>query len=375
MNDRVVHVITGLDIGGAERALFNLLNSLTAKERAACMVISLTSEGVYGPAIQELGIRVEALYIGRNLSALFSAGRLRKLIRQISPTVIVSWMYHANIMAWLASRCMACSPRLIWNIRHSLYSLADERPLTRWVIRAHRWVGNSVWTIVYNSHVSCQQHGAFGIQSQRCMVIANGFDLDRWRPDPNDRGDVRAELHIPAGSPVVGHVARYHPLKDQKVFLEAMRCVMVKNPIVHLILVGRNVDPSNPALADYFDLLPMERVHVLGERFDVERLMRAMDVFCLSSRSEAFPNVIGEAMASGVACVVTDAGDSGYIVGESGRVVPVGDANALAVGIASFVSMKAEFLEHLGMTARLSIEQRFGIGKTAASYRSLILNE
>lgn len=375
MTKRVVHVITGLGVGGAERALFNLLNASMPEERAHVRVVSITSTGVYGPAIEALGVAVEVLGLGRKPATWGGLRKLWVMLRRDAPDVIVSWMYHANIMAWLFSRFLPASLPVIWNIRHSLYALDDEKPLTRWVIRAHRWCRRDISAIVFNSRLSERQHTLFGIRARHTVVIPNGFDLDRWRPDAEQRVNVRRALEIPDRARVVGHVARYHPLKDQVTLLKALSIVMRNCPDSHCVLVGRQLDGENPVLKPYFAALPAHRVHVLGERLDVDKLMNAFDVFCLSSCSEAFPNVLGEAMASGVVCVATDTGDARDILGETGCIVPVGDSAALAAGLEIVLSMGDIELAQAAQAARASIVQRYGIARTVAAYRALMETE
>jgi glycosyltransferase involved in cell wall biosynthesis len=369
---RIVHVISGLGVGGAERALFNLLSALSPDERTTSTVFSLTSLGTYGPKIEGLGISVQVLGLGRNPTTWLGLLALRKHLRHEAPEVLVSWMYHANIVAWLASRWLSEAPLLVWNIRHSLYDLNEEKPLTRWVIRAHKWLNDGVGAIIYNSQLSRHQHTEFGIYAAESMVIPNGFDTVTWHPDANDRAALRQILGIPLDARVVGHVGRYHALKDQANLLEAMRLVMQRHTNVHLLLIGREVGPTNPILKEYFEHLPLDRVHALGECLDVHLLMRVMDVFCLSSRSEAFPNVLGEAMSSGVVCTTTDAGDARLIVGETGHVVPIRDGRALAQSLLELVEKDGEELISLGIKARQRIVQNFSMDETLRAYRRVI---
>jgi len=229
-----------------------------------------------------------------------------------------------------------------------------------------------VSAIVFNSYLSRDQHVAFGIDSTKCVVIPNGFDTTVWCPDKNERATVRQTLGIPCNARVVGHVGRYHPLKDQATLLGAMQTVMLRHPNVYLLLIGRDVSPDNSNLKEYFDRLPMDRVYVTGERLDVPCLVRAMDVLCLSSRSEAFPNVLGEAMACGVVCVTTDAGDARVIVGETGLVVPIGDHNALARALSEVIGKDESELKSLGSRARDRITQHYSITEAASTYQNLL---
>ena len=121
-------------------------------------------------------------------------------------------------------------------------------------------------------------------------------------------------------------------------------------------------------------LIPVElcnRFHLLGERTDVPELMCAMDIFCLSSWSEAFPNVIGEAMATGLSCVATDVGDSKIIVGDTGVIVPARDEKELVSGIDELLKLPQQERQALGENARARIEDNFTLSAIVERYSSL----
>ena len=174
-------------------------------------------------------------------------------------------------------------------------------------------------------------HGEFGYQVDKIQVIPNGFDLHRFAPDAQARSGLRGELGVGPATPLVGMVARYDPQKNHLGFVAAAACLRSLCPEVHFVLAGAGVDENNQALmagiASHSGLVPT--FHLLGRREDIPRLMAALDVLVSPSSGEAFPNVLGEAMATGVPCVVTDVGDSAEIVGATGRVVPVGDMTLL----------------------------------------------
>ncbi len=164
---------------------------------------------------------------------------------------------------------------------------------------------------------------------RRIERIDNGFDTQIFHPDVEDRRAVRTELGLGDETPLIGHVARFHPVKDQATLVEAMFLVVKNHPEAVLAMVGDALDPDNAELARLTEPL-RGSVQLLGRRDDVPRLMRAFDVAVLSSAGEALPLVIGEAMASGVPFVSTDVGDARQVIGDSGRIVPVGDPIALA---------------------------------------------
>ena len=261
----------------------------------------------------------------------------------------------------------------MWNIRHSLYKLAHEKLMTRQVVRLNSFFSGSPDTLLYNSQLSRQQHESFGFNAIRGQVIPNGINLQLFCFSEEARNRVRTELAIPADALVVGHVARYHPMKDHPNFLLAAVAVISHYPGTHFILSGRNVSPANNDLTRLIPNKLRDRFHFLGERTDVNELMSAMDIACSSSYSEAFPNVVGEAMAASLPCVVTDVGDSALIAGETGMVVPPRDNIALAAGMESLLALSLPERQELGVRARKRIEDNFALAAIVKQY-SLLYN-
>lgn len=365
----LLHIITGLSIGGAERALYNLLSGGGARHFDS-IVISLQDEGSYGARIRALGVPVHTLKINHGPfmpSALF---RLRSLVRRIQPQVIQGWMYHGNLAASLAAKLAPQRPPVVWNIRHSLYDLAHEKLFTRQIIRCNRLFSRHANTIIYNSRLSREQHQAFGFASARGQVIPNGFDTTVLKPMPECRASIRRTLGISDDKLVVGHVARYHPMKDHEGFLRAAITVAEQRPDVLFLMAGREASLDNPSLSGIVPPQLSDRFVCLGERSDVYDLMQAMDIFCQSSWSEAFPNVLGEAMAFAVPCVATNVGDSADIVGDSGRVVPPNNPAALADAVLELLALPGERRAALGRSAKKRIEENYELSRIVENYRT-----
>jgi glycosyltransferase involved in cell wall biosynthesis len=367
---RVFHVITGLSTGGAERALYNVLTGFSGKLDSA--VISLTDEGTYGQRIRQLGVPVYTLGMRAGLPSLSALLKLRSLIRQLQPDVIQGWMYHGNLAAWLARRFAPGRPALAWNIRHSLYSLEAEKKLTQKVIKGNRRLSGSVDALLYNSRLSRQQHENFGFCADIGRVIPNGFDLDIWKPRPEpEKRVIRGREKIPGQALVIGHVARFHPMKDHAAFVRAAVRVVESCSDVHIVLVGRDVNRNNTSLVQLVPQALQHRFHWLGERHDIPALMPMLDVFCQSSWSEAFPNVLGEAMACGVPCVATDVGDSALVVGDTGVVVPPRNDAELYSALMDMVNRGPEARASLGQAARRRIETEFSLDAVVNQYMNL----
>ena len=207
--------------------------------------------------------------------------------------------------------------------------------------------------------------------SDNGQVIPNGFDLTVLGPDALVRRAVRAALGIPEDALVVGHVARFHPMKDHPRFVRAAVRVAQSRTDVHFVLVGRDVVAANTSLSSNVPESLSACFHWLGERDDVYDLIRAIDVLCLSSMAEAFPNVLGEAMAAGVPCVATDVGDSAFIVGDTGVVVPSEDDDMLFDGLLTLLDKTPTARSALGRAARSRIETYFGLPAVVDQYAAL----
>ena len=371
---RILHCITDLSTGGAEQALYNVVaGGLGSHHETA--VISLQGEGSLGGPIRGLGVAVYTLGMRSGWPSLRGLIRLRRVVEVVQPDIVQGWMYHGNVAASLAARLSGCGPAVAWNVRQSLYNLSREKLLTRQVVRANRAMSANASLIIYNSHLSRHQHEAFGFERSRAQVVPNGFDLERVRPDEAMGSAVRAEMGFPVAAPVVGHVARFHPMKDHASFLRAAVRVAQKDPQARFLLIGREVSLDQPSLKGIVPPEFLERFVFTGERSDAQRLMQSMDVLAASSAwGEAFPNVLGEAMACGVPCVTTDVGDSAAIVGDSGIVVPPSDPEALANGLQALLKKRDEERRALGRSARARIESHFSLPSVVERYADLYGN-
>lgn len=370
---RILHVITGLGVGGAERALYNLLSGGLA-ERFDCAVLSLRDEGAFGAPIRQLGVPVSILGICRRLPGPGALLRLRQLVRTFRPDVIQGWMYHGNLCAIVAS-LMADQPQsVVFNIRCSWIS-EHENLFNRLLIRANGLSSARTSKIIYNSQNAREEHEHHGFSAHNSLVIPNGFDTDIFKPDARAKHKMRSELEIPQSAFVFGSVARYHPMKDHWNFLRAAISVLRDRHETYVILIGHGITPENKALTAGIPVHLTDRFRFLGEKANILPYLRVMDVFCLSSSfGEGFPNVICEAMSCGLPSVVTDVGDCDVIVGDTGIVVPPKDSDSLAEGLLQLSCRDAKALSVLAKAARTRIKVKFSIATMVEDYIRMYLN-
>ena len=378
---RIAHVVPSLDIGGAEMALLRLVGSLDP-DRFRSTVITLGEPGTLAPRFREYGIEVMSAGFGRGFRGFVGPLALRRLLSALgdcAPDIVHGWMYHGNLAAWAGQRLAAPRAALVWSIRQSLATIEHEPRPTRVVIRLGAYLSSRADQIVSNSRRAVGHHVAFGYDESHFVVIPNGFDTQRFQPDAQARRTVRAELKIPEDALVAGMIARMHPMKRHDLFLDALAELRRRGHRVHALLAGSGTDPRTSALVrQILERGLGDQIHLLGERRDVPRLMAALDVLVSASGwAEGFSNSIGESMACGLPCIVTDVGDSAEIVGETGIVVPTGDASALTEALAEFAILPKEERRSLGLRARARIEthyaQQRSTGTTAALYESLLM--
>lgn len=362
---RLVHVLPGLRVGGAERALERLLRAGLSRAYET-HVISMGGDGEMRRALEAAGAQV---HWRRSRSTLGAPAFLYARLRQLRPDIVQAWMYHANLATAIGRVLCILNAPVVWNIRQSLAAPSKDRPRTRAVIRAGALVARASEAIVYNSALARAHHEAIGYPTERGVLIPNGF-LPPAPPDPRATVNLLAALEIPTGSPVVIHVARFHPVKDHRTFVQAAVRIAAIAPEPIFVMVGRDVEWSN---GDLIADIPAEyrtRFRLLGERQDIAQLLRASDIFVLTSLAEAFPNALGEAMAAGLACVATNVGDVRQLISGHGRVVAPGDVEAVISAVLDYVTDEAA-RHRDGAHASTHIAGEYGLEAAVSRYTAL----
>lgn len=364
----VVHIISGLGHGGAETVLHRLLTAAIQNDRHC--VISMGDAGVFGPRLREAGIAVYTLDMKSPMGAAKGLWRMHQLLRQLKPDVVQTWMYHADLIGGVVAR-LAGIRAVAWGIRNSG---ADLHKSSR-SARALSWLCARVSRLVPGVIVACadnaaQRHQQWGYRADRMLVIPNGYDLTCWQPDPAARAALRAEWGWTENESIVGSVARWNPLKDHANLLAAFALSAQHNPSLRCVLIGHGIEASN---ADLMALITrhgiVDKVKLLGRRDDVPRLMNGLDIHVLSSLAEGFPNVVAEAMATGVACVVTDVGDAARIVGDTGWVAAPQNPLALSQALDQAVAhLGTEQMEERLLKARDRVARLFSLEAMVNAY-------
>jgi glycosyltransferase involved in cell wall biosynthesis len=358
-------------MGGAERMLSRLVVASQRRGMEHC-VISLKDRGSYGDDIISSGARVHELKQNPSISALAAIPRLTSLLRQEKPDVLMTWLYHADLLG-TAAGFLANVPRLYWNLRCSDMDFSSYSWSTGLLVKILAASSKRPDAIVANSNAGRKVHQKLGYRPRTWLEIPNGFDLEQLLPSPTARGKLYAELNIPGDALVVGNVARLDPMKDHATLLDAFAQVARTNLNAHFVLAGLNVTAKTPAIARAGALPELAgRIHALGIRSDVPDLLPAFDLYVQSSAfGEGFPNVVGEAMACGVPAVVTDVGDAAAIVDDTSRIVAPGNAVDLAKAISDFLNQAPESRRKAGQDARERIALNYRLEDIVATYEAL----
>ena len=327
---RVLHVISGLGLGGAEAMLFRVVtHPSTVEHRVVC----LSGPDWYSRELQRCGVEVEHLNINAGSNGLAATARLFRLIRRSGADVVQGWMYRSNLLAALAAKTKGIPS--VWGIHNSsLEPLSFRAKL--WVYASGAVAGWAPSYVINCSNRSARLHEALGFGRAPGRVVHNGHQSEIFFPDEAVRARVRGELGIGPGTFLLGSVARWHVQKDHPNLLAAMRILKERGVTdFKCLFVGHEMNEENGAMVEAIAREGLQQsVIALGPRGDVPDIMRALDVHVLAScGGEAFPNVVAEAMLCGTPCVVTDVGDAAFMVEQNGWVAPPRDPAALASGI------------------------------------------
>lgn len=327
-----MHVITGLDNGGAEAVLYRLIKDDKADNHH---IISLLDLGYYGDRLMAAGISVKTLNMPRGQITLRGLCKLFSLIHRIKPDVVQTWMYHADLIGGLCSR-IAGIRKVIWGVHNSNLDPDKFKLSTRIVARLCALTSSIIpFEIICCSETAKCFHSEFGYNNNKMIIISNGINLNEFKPNDFLRDKIRSELSIDPPAVLIGMVGRWDSIKDHANLIAALgKLMLVNTKPWYCILVGSGMTEENSELVHLLDKHNVtDRIKLLGPRIDIPAVMNALDLHVLSSSGEAFGNVTVEAMACGVPAIVTSVGAGEFIVKDTGWIVPPSNAVALVGAI------------------------------------------
>jgi glycosyltransferase involved in cell wall biosynthesis len=369
----VLFLIRSLTTGGAQRQLIELVKNLD-RSRVAVTVVTFYDGGALRPELERVeGVRLVSLHKRGRWDVLPFLYRLWSVVRRVKPRIIHGYMGTANelssLMAWLQGA------RAVWGVRASDMDLALYGRVPAWGFRVGAWLSRSADLIVVNSTSGMRHHVAQGYEGRRMVVVPNGIDTGRFRPDRAAGRGLRAAWGVGERERLIGLVARLDPMKDHPTLLRAAALLAGERPDVRFVCVGDGPAGYRAGLEALSGELGLGgRLIWAGPCADMVAVYNALDLATSSSAfGEGFSNAVAEGMACGVPCVVTNVGDSAAVVGDCGRTVPPKDPEALRRAWADVLRLPGDDYLDLGGRARERIVTEYGVRRLAGRTESLLL--
>lgn len=364
---RILFLARSLNYGGSERQLVALAIGLH-QEGQSVAVATFYPGGPFQHSLESAGVSVSSLGKHSRWGLVGFVWRLIRLVRRVRPKILHGYLGTSNILA-VCLKPFCPGMKVIWGVRASNMEL--ER--YGWLDRLLYWIecrlSQCADVIIVNSHVGLDYAVSHGFPREKMVVIANGIDTERFYPDRHARARVREMWGIRAEAYLIGLVGRLDPMKGHMTFVRAAAVLMTQRPDVRFVCVGDGPELYQRRLVALTEELGLkDRLHWVPASENIASLYNAFDIATSASYyGEGFSNAIGEAMACGIPCVVTDVGDGKLIVGETGSVVAAGDPKALALAWKNMLEMGPAERERQGQCARARIVQNFSLARLIKS--------
>ena len=364
---KIVHIITGLGDGGAEHTLFKICKYDIKNKH---IVISFKRYGKYFSLLSKLGIKVYC--INANFFSIHKFFFLINLLQSLKPDIVQTWLVHADFIGSIAAR-LAGIKKILWNVRYSNIEINKSKLTTILIIKVLAKLSYIIpEIIVIVSKKAKKIYESKGYDKRKLRFIPNGYDSSTLKVSKSQKIDFQKKIKTKKKIPLIGYVARYDPLKDHLNLLNALSLIRLKGKDFFCILVGSNINKNKILINEIKRLKLNNCIRLLGPVNNVSKVMNLLDIHVQSSASEGFPNVVAEAMLHKTPCVVTNVGDSSYIVGKTGWVVPPNDSVKLAKAIEiAFNEIGTKNWNKKCNEARVRIKQKFSLSKMIKSYNEV----
>jgi glycosyltransferase involved in cell wall biosynthesis len=373
MHKPILFLAHSLEGGGAERQLANLALGLARCGRRVSVAV-FYDRGPHGAALAAGGVQVVDLNKKGRWDLLPFLARLLRLLRTQKPAVLHSYLAGPNIIAVALKPLLFPGTRIVWGVRASNVDLHRYGWFARASYGIERKLARYADLIICNSRAGLEYAATRGFPRGKMVVIPNGIDTVHFQADEAARKSVRAEWGVSAGEILVGLAARLDPMKDHPTFIRAAAALSRERSNLRFVCIGDGPDVYQAELHQLAASLGLNKGLIwAGSRRDMPAIYSALDVACSSSSfGEGFSNAIGEAMACGVPCVVTDVGDAAQIVGVTGCVIAPGDHRALAAAIRRVADLPLAERQALGLACRERIVSEFGMETLAQRTESAL---
>jgi glycosyltransferase involved in cell wall biosynthesis len=372
----IFFLIRSLNIGGTECQLVELIRGLDKNAFEITVALFYDEGTLRNELIAIEGVKYIPLFKSGRWDFIRFCTRLITVLRRLRPHILYSFLPDANLVGLILGR-LVCVKRIVWGVRASNMDVSRYDWLARLSLSLSAFLSRFPNAIIVNSFAGLRFHKDIGYKTERMSVIPNGIDTKLFKPDHPSGCRLRDEWGIEERI-MIGLVGRLDPMKDHTTFLQAVKIFDQKECSVCFICIGDGKEPYKSEIHSLCMTLGLNGSLIwTGARSDMIAVYNAMDIVTSSSSfGEGFPNVIGEAMACGVPCVVTDVGDSAIIVGETGVIVPPEDPQALADGWRSMLKRLNDKSYSIKEMARVRIVSHYSseifVQKTSKKFLGLL---
>lgn len=365
---KILHIISGLGNGGAENTLYKICKNDINNNH---VVISITNRGKYYYLLRKLGVKVYCFNF--KFYSFYKFLNLIKLIKFTKPDILQTWLITGDFLGGIAGK-LAGVENIIWNIHFSKLKSDTTKIRNIMIIKLlsklSYIIPKSIIVVSKDGIKNCKR---LGYCKKKLIFIPNGYELSVFKNIKRYQLLFKKKFKIKKNTPIIGSVSRYDPIKDHTTLLNALSILRVNHVNFFCVLAGMNLNNNNMILTNQLRELNLyNNVRLLGSKKNIPKFMNGIDLHVLSSKSEAFPNVIVEAMACETPCIATNVGDCSFIIGKTGWIVPPQNPNDLAKAINNAIKkIGSKKWKKRKSQARLRIKQNFDISKMINSFNNL----
>ena len=358
---RILFLIRSLEAGGAERQLCELVKGLDKREYDI-YVVTFYDGGKFRQELAAIkGIHLISLGKKNRWDLIRLFWRFFVEVKKIRPQILHGYMEMSNLLCLLAGKMLGM--KVVWGVRSSYVDFSKYYWTDRWLSKFLVWFSKIPDLIITNSYVGKKYSIKSGYSPGNMIVINNGIDIRKFHPDRKAGERLRIQWGVKNEQILIGLVGRLDPMKEHPTFVKATAIVAKQNSLARFVCISSGNEAYKEELLKQIEVCKLSEKFIwAGHMGEMVAAYNSLNVFCLSSSyGEGFPNVVGEAMACGIPVVTTNVGDSAEIVGDTGRVVAVGDYKQLAKELIHLAAKPKAELRNLGIKSRERIKQKYSL--------------